>query len=129
MQRGDKGHPLAGARVKNRGAEQGEEVMDVNEIWAVLTQIVHKRVVRAGAPDDPSGKESLFGCCPGIDLLTEPLEALQSVAALAQSSGLIVDNPVLAARGRGPVAVVHLEDFQAKPPAIGIQGPALRTVR
>jgi hypothetical protein len=80
VQRGHNGQPLAVSSAENRGAEQGEGVVNVHHVGPALAKGAKKFRVRLRAPHNLPGEEHPSWRPPVFDLLAKSLEPLHSVA-------------------------------------------------
>ena len=107
MQGDGDGGVLGAAGVQDGGAEEGEGVVHVDDVGFGAGEGGAQVAVGFLAPDDPAGQGGLLGHGPVLDRVAVPFEPDDLVAAVGQRFPLVVDDPVLPARRRGPVPVMH----------------------
>ncbi len=98
MQRHDYRDAFFVTRMKDRGAQQGNRIVQMYDVWPRITQTPTQILKSAMAPNDLGREDHLLVYRPTFDVLAETLEPLNSVPALAKSGTLVIDDDVLTAR-------------------------------
>ncbi len=119
VQRRDDRDRGVAAGVQDRRRDQGKDVVDVDDVRRELGQGLSDRASGVPAPQHAGRQRGTSQRRPRGDFLAAPLEEHDLVAARGEGGRLLVDDGVLAAGCRRPIAIVDDEDLHCRPLPIG----------